>query len=387
MSPRSIAAEVKPELLRWARETAGLEVSRIARRFRKVENWERGVERPTVRQLETLSDLYKRPLAAFFLPFPPAEPPPPTDFRVLPGDERRTLSKRLRLAMRKARRTQRLYAELAEELAIAHAPGLPRVSLPADAETHAGKLRRLTGVSIEEQSSWVDGYEAFRKWRSTLEAIGVFVMQLSMPVKEARGVSLSEGPMPTIVVNSSDAIQARIFTLFHELVHLLLNSGGICIPDPTALVEPSQQVEQFCNHFAGAFLVPLDALYSQPDLLQLPSAPRELDDRLGIAARAFKVSRQVILRRLLVAGTISREQFRQTMNRWLSSEPPLQRKGGGQRPAAKTISQLGAGFVSLVVEAHSRGVIHSGDVADYLSLNLKYLPELLRLVSTQPHGQ
>jgi len=380
MSPRSIVAEVKPELLRWARETAGLGVTEVARRLSKVDRWEQGIERPTVRQLETLSDLYKRPLASFFLPTPPIEPPPPNDFRDLPGDKPRMLSKKVRLAMRKARRTQRLYVELNEELAIARPPSLPQISLSGEVETQAIDFRRFIGISLQEQFAWADAYEAFRRWRIATEAIGALVLQLNMPVIEARGFSLSEGPIPTIVVSSSDAIHGRIFTLFHELGHLLLNSGGICIPDPTGLAEPNQQVEQFCNHFAGAFLVPLDALRSQPNLNQLPSAPQELDERLERAARAFKASRQVILRRLLVAGVIRGELFRHTMNRWLSSEPPPERGGGGQRPAAKVISQLGAGFVSRVLEAHGRGLITSGDLADYLSLNLKHLPALNKLV-------
>lgn len=386
MRPRSIVAEVKPELLRWARETAGLGVTEVGRRFKKVEKWERGLDRPTVRQLETLSDLYKRPVAAFFLPSPPSEPPPPTDFRVLPGNEPRTLSKKVRLAMRKARRTQRIYADLTAELGLVQPPSLPRIGASADAEAAAGDFRRPLGISVEEQFAWVDAREAFGRWRSTVEAVGVFVLQLSMPVKEARGFSLSEGPMPTVVVSSSDAIHARIFTLFHELAHLLLDSAGVCVPDPADLVDPNQQVERFCNHFAGAFLVPLDFLRSQQDLLNLPSAPKELDGRLDAAARAFKVSRQVILRRLLTAGVISQQQFQHTMNRWLSSEPPPQRRGGGQRPAARTVSQFGAGFVSLVLGAHGRGVITFSDVADYLSLNLKHLPELQRLVSAQSRG-
>jgi transcriptional regulator with XRE-family HTH domain len=66
MSPRSVLAEVNPAVLRWARETAGLELRYIAKRFGKLEEWERehGQAKPTVRQLEALSDIYKRPLGS-----------------------------------------------------------------------------------------------------------------------------------------------------------------------------------------------------------------------------------------------------------------------------------------------------------------------------------
>jgi Zn-dependent peptidase ImmA (M78 family) len=385
MSPRSALAEVKPELLRWARETAGLELSHVARRFSKVENWERGAEQPTVRQLETLSDLYKRPLAAFFLPAPPVEPPAPKDFRVLPADEPRTLSKRVRLAIRRARRIQRLWTELSDATGDQRPSRLPRIAAPTTPETHAANLRGLLQISLDQQYLWHDAREGFRIWRSAVESLGVLALQLTMPTREARGFSLL-GSVPVIVVSSSDTLAARSFTLFHELGHLSLNNGGVCLPDPTDLSEPNQNVEPFCNHFSGAVLVPLDSLSARPELTQLPSRPDEFDERLGAAARAFKASRYVLLRRLLIVQRISPTFFQRTMRRWLSSEPSTRRGGGGQKPAAKTLSQLGTRFVSLVLETHARGAITSSDVADYLSLNLKYLPDLQRRVAAQVRG-
>lgn len=379
MSPRSVLAEVNPAILQWARETAGLEARQVARRFGKVEAWERGQAKPTVRQLETLSDLYKRPLATFFLPEPPVEPPPPTDFRMLPSDKARTLSKKVRLAMRKARRTQRLYSHLSGELTATHAP-LPRISM-SDPERRAREIRRLLAIPLEDQFSWRDSYDAFRGWRAVIETLGVLVLQLPMPVKEARGFSLDEGSTPTVVVNSSDAITARMFTLFHELAHLLLNRAGLCIPDLTSPTEPSEQIEQFCNHFAGALLVPLDALRAESDVTQLPSSLDEMEQRLAESAKAFKVSRYVILRRLLIGDYVSLERFRRMMNRWAKEGERAQRRGGGQRPPARVLSELGGRFVSLVLEAHDRGLVTSNDVAGYLSLNLKYLGDVQRLVA------
>lgn len=387
MSPRSVIAdEVNPEVLRWARETAGLDVEQVVRRLPKAERWERGDERPTMRQLEALSDLYKRPLAIFFLPAPPQEPPLPSDYRVLPTEEPRTISRKVRLAIRTARRAQRLYAELARELGVA-GPFRPRdVAVTDDPETGSDRIRNLLQVPLEQQYEWTDTYAAFRAWRSTAEALGVFVLQVPMPVREARGFSFSEGPTPTIVVNSSDAIAARIFTLFHELAHLWLNQDGLCLPDPAATAEPDVQLESFCNHFSGALLVPRVALAARPELRQLPDArPEEIDARIDMAVRLFKVSRYVILRRLLTMDYISLQGFRRTVDRWLAAE--IQPRGGGpQSPAEKALSHFGTRFVSLVLEAHGRGVITSSDVSDYLSLKLRHVPHLERLLVAQARG-
>jgi hypothetical protein len=48
--------EVKPALLRWARERAGLEPDDVARRFPRLAQWEREEVRPTVKQLERFAN-------------------------------------------------------------------------------------------------------------------------------------------------------------------------------------------------------------------------------------------------------------------------------------------------------------------------------------------
>ncbi len=42
--------EVKPELLRWARERAGLKLGELAQRIPQLPSWERGETRPTLKQ-------------------------------------------------------------------------------------------------------------------------------------------------------------------------------------------------------------------------------------------------------------------------------------------------------------------------------------------------
>jgi Zn-dependent peptidase ImmA (M78 family) len=204
-----------------------------------------------------------------------------------------------------------------------------------------------------------------------------------MPVKEARGFSLSDGPIPTVVLNSSDVLPARIFTLFHELAHLALNTPGVCIPELDGASDKQRNgVEQYCNHFSGALLVPVDALGK--DL------PRHGDDDSGIeeaarrAAARLKVSRYVILYRFMLAEAVGKTQFYRIMNRWQQASVEAPRKTpGGPPPAVRTLSRLGSDYVSLVLDAHSRGFITTSDVADYLSLKTRHLARLQRLITVE----
>jgi Zn-dependent peptidase ImmA (M78 family) len=43
-----------------------------------------------------------------------------------------------------------------------------------------------------------------------------------------RGVSLPGDVLPIVILNGGDAHAGRIFTLLHELTHLLLRQGGVC---------------------------------------------------------------------------------------------------------------------------------------------------------------
>lgn len=74
---------VKPDLLRWARERAGLRIEDLDRRFAKLSAWESGELSPTVKQLEDFARATRVPFGFLFLPEPPEMPIPIPDFRTV----------------------------------------------------------------------------------------------------------------------------------------------------------------------------------------------------------------------------------------------------------------------------------------------------------------
>jgi transcriptional regulator with XRE-family HTH domain len=70
----AIPADVNPALLVWAREQSGYDGATVARRLgvalERLEAWERGERKPTVRQTQSLAKYYHRPFGIFFLPQP-----------------------------------------------------------------------------------------------------------------------------------------------------------------------------------------------------------------------------------------------------------------------------------------------------------------------------
>ena len=388
MARKSIKVKVNPDVMKWARESAGLDLEAVGKILNvntsTIEEWEwvQGTKKPTLTTLEKLATFYKRPLAVFFLPVPPEEPPMPTDFRVLPGKQRRPLSKKTRLAIRRARRVQSLATELMEMEGFRseRVANIGGSSVSDDPEIIAARERDRIAITVEDQLSFRKLHEAFDKWRETLESFNIVVYQTKIPPEEARGFSLLDHMLPTIVVSISDAIAARIFTLFHEYAHLLLGVSGICIPSESSHDDANiQEIERFCNHFAGAFLVPRHALETDENA-RLIAHQSDIDDScLNEIARRFKVSKQVVLRRLLICGFISRQRYMDKLEELLTRQKP-EHGFGLLRPPKRCVLENGKLFASLVLEARERELITHSDLADYLSINLKHMGEVEALL-------
>ena len=387
MPRKGLEVKINPAILKWARESAGLGVREVARRFGRnvetVKEWEAGTKNPTLRILEELAMYYKRPLAAFFLPKPPPKLPMPTDFRVLPGRERPPLSKETRLAIRGARRLQSIAKELMKDIGFDTTLKIGRIDLNDHPEKVAAEERERLGIGIGEQFSWKDSYMAFRRWRRAIENLNILVFQMRMPMKDTRGFSLWGEELPAIVVNASDSINGRIFTLFHEYTHLLLGTTGICIPNEVSHFDAVMgREEEFCNYSAGAFLVPRNALHEN---IRSTTHLAVHDYLLSQIAMHFKVSREVILRRMEVTGLISRELYRNKLREWESQREAIGRKGGffGITRARRCVQEKGPLFISLVLEARERDLITYSDVADYLSIRMKHLDKVQSFLGEQ----
>lgn len=394
MAPPSVEVQVEPSVLVWARESIGKNVIDAAKKLRKsvefVEELETGKKKPRLTELEKLAQLYKRPLAALLLSTPPPPLPIPEDFRTLPPGEREPLSSETKLAIRRAIRTQRIAAELTRELHGDISSRILRTSLPKDfedliskAEELAQKSRSEFGINPKDQRhKWKSTPRALKEWKLLIENKNIFVFQIRMPLKETRGFSLPEDPLSAIVLNYGDSDSGKIFSLFHEYAHLMLNHGGIC----DMRQENRERIEIFCNYFAGAFLVPKDALLNH-ELVRTNSNVVEWADEIlkHLAWTEFKVSREVILRRLLIMGRTTEEFYRRKREEWRieweeRKKEITQEKNARRYKPNECLKEKGIPFISLVLEAQSQNRIAYSDVADFLGVRLQYLKKIEELV-------
>ncbi|MGO9605151.1 MAG: ImmA/IrrE family metallo-endopeptidase [Candidatus Binataceae bacterium] len=372
---------MKPELLVWARRASGLSLVDVANKLKlpleKIRDWEEGRLRPSVAQLRRLAAIYKRPLAVFYLPNPPTEFQPMHDFRRLPEhflEESSNLLLEIRKAHYRRDVALDLYSMLGET-----APQLSaRATLDDDAEATGERMRSLLQITSEACGAWNSEYEALRGWRSSLENAGVMVFQAAdVEINEMRGFSLALNPLPVIVVNIKDTPRARIFTLLHEFSHLMLMDAGLCDLNEGARQAPrDQQIEIHCNRVAGAVLVPERELLSEELVAARPGRVEWSDEQVAFLARKYWVSREVVLRRLLIADRTTTEFYNSKRRQYEQEYRSRAGVPGFVLPHVAVLSRSGDLFVRLVLESYAQEKITSSDLSDLLEVRLKHLSKI-----------
>ena len=379
--PRSNPAFVRPEALVWAREHSGMEIQDVARKVgvrpERVRAWESGSSRPSFKQLIQIAAAYKRPVSAFYLREIPHQPPAIHDFRRSFEDSDRKDSPELLLEVRKSRHRREMAIDLFESLEGSVPEFRFSAQMNEQPDAVAERLRTYLAIAPNAHTAWQSPHEAFNAWRDAIETRYVLVFQATrLPRSEAQGFSISEDFFPVIVVNIKDHPHARAFTLLHECAHLALRQAGVCEPlDELPRLPEDRRIEVFCNAVAGAALVPTALLESELNTARLsPSSPPSIDEVQTLAIR-FRVSREVILRRLLSLGRISNAFYADRRQELLQEYAAMtsRRAEGFAPPHRVALSAAGPTFTKLALDALHQDKISLSEVSDLLEVRTKHL--------------
>lgn len=373
------SANINPGMLIWARETSGLSVADIAEKVgvkpERYAEWESGETTPTMNQLRDIGRVYKRPSALFYSSSAPREMTLVADYRLLP-EHVTNGSPRLSFEIRRAHERR----ETALDLSLLSSD--PIASFQLDGSTSddpnilAERIRDTLKVSTESQRRWEgDEYLALREWISAVERLGILVFQASgIDIQMMRGFSLAERPLPVIVLNGSDSVRGRIFTLMHELIHVVLGDGGLCNLREGRGINP---IEVFCNRVAGSVLVPASVLLCQPVVQQHGTDPQWHDVEVRNLSNRFVVSKEVILRRLLILGRTSREFYSTMREEYSKYASPRKDSDGGPQRHILILRDNGVAYTSMVIGAYRDDHITESLLSRYLGgINLKHIEPL-----------
>ena len=370
------AMPITPAIVTWARERAGFSIDAAMADFRKIAEWEAGEAYPSYPQLERMAEKFKVPVAVFFFPAPPDMPPIEETFRTLGPEQIAEIPPRIRLLLRKARTFQMGLDELhggrnpAERLITRDLAFRPTDPI----EQIAAEVRDYLGVTMEQQFAWGNAETALEEWRKVLLSVGVYVFKDQFREPGYSGFCLYDDEFPIIYVNNATAKTRQIFTLFHELAHLLFHTSGVDTKGDgfvDALAGDNRRIEVICNRMAACLLVP-EATFDATFAGQAPTEATAAE-----LAQLFGVSREFIFRKFLDRDLITPAEYDQAARRWAGD---VERGGGGDHYNTK-IAYLGIEYINLAFQRFYQHRIDYNQLADILDTKPKNLTRLEEYVS------
>lgn len=384
-----------PEVLRWARETAGLSYADAVQKLNMsaksgvgtLKSYEKGEKQPSRSRLLMMSKQYHRSYLTFFLSRPPVKVERGEDFRTLPDSEPSQFSGELDALVRDIFVRQELVKQaLIETEEDEKIPFIGAGAHMPDIVEASAVIQEWLGLNVAGFRAQRNPHDAFNMLRLLVEQKGVYVLLMGdlgtyrsqISTQVFRGFALSDSIAPFVVVNNYDAKTAWSFTLLHELVHLWLGRTGV-----SAQVS-DHKVERYCNDVASRILV-TDKEIS--DLFQ--SIEREDGEILSHVSRftvSNNVSGSLVIYRLYRAGFIDEAIWKRLQDElrrlWLESrkrekEKRQEKDGGSGNYYANQRHKVGYGLLKVVKRSVGEGVLTETKAGRVLGVSSGSVTEML----------
>jgi Zn-dependent peptidase ImmA (M78 family) len=306
-----------------------------------------------------MADKYLLPEATLMGLAPVVDRPMPKDFRSFEG-VRVALSYETIVAVRRVQARQETLAHLAEADELIVRPELPLHSLKENPDQLGASFRKQFGFSVVDQLRTPIA-RAFRNLRIRVEDLGVSVYIEPLGDDDSRGVSIFFNDFPAIIIDQHEKHDgARLFTLFHELCHLLVRQTGV------SNFSNRNDVERFCNRFAAAFLMPREAVEAVIALPQSGTIDPSISD-LAFGAEKLCVTISQLALRLEQLGLADAGYFKRITAQLRPPTPPKKRKGGDWKYTF--VSRYGYNLPTAVIGSLGRGQIGPVDAARILEVS------------------
>lgn len=326
---------VNPEILVWARETAGYNLSEAARKLNlshgknataeeKLAAYEQGEKPPSRPLLVKMSKQYRRPLLTFYLEAPPVAADRGEDFRTLAHAVDPSENAIVDALVRNIKARQQIVREaLVSEQDYDALDFVGSYNRENGVDGLVAQIKERAAIDLNAYRSHRTQEEAFKYLRTRIESLGVFTLlagnlgshHTNLSTDIFRGFAIADAIAPFVVINDQDAKTAWPITLLHEVAHIWLGASGI------SGNVAERRVERFCDSVASELLLPeveLQGLFPNEALHDFEEAVEAID----LFSSERKVSPRLVAFRLLRRNAISQEGFNNLAarfyERWLA---------------------------------------------------------------------
>lgn len=371
---------INPQRIAWCCADRGITPGDLAAELDiapvNIEKAMAGEEGLTFNQLKKIAEYFGRGVLFFLEQSVVDEAQVHTpQFRTL-ANQKPELSASVKALIERVEKQRAVYLSLREDLDETDRPVFSPPELPRNNPQEAGRIaRRWLGLGERND---------FDSYRSAVEAKGVLVFLSNgyngkwQIAKEnpILGFALYDAECPAIFIKKRDWEETQqTFTLIHELGHVLLHKGSSI--DDEQDFQSQQGEEREANAFAGYLLVP-DAFLATVQGTA-PDDVTQFDDWLKAPRKAWGVSAEVILRRLMDTGRLPPDQY--VAYRHWRGQPTTKKTDSGSRELRHREPKhiFGDRFVRTVLDSLNERQITLAKASGYLdSLKIKDLHQLQR---------
>jgi len=363
---------INPEVLKWARKRSNITSDKIIQTMgdERYLLWENGNDFPTYVQLEKLMSLYNYPIAISFFSTLPDIEDNKVNFRTIPNEVIDSVDYLIIRLVNQAKAFQLYLDEIYQISGESPRNSLLTKSLDNQSMENLilifkDKVLNMDLLKRKHKSS----KEYFDYLRDSLFELGIYVFKDSFHNESVAGFCIYHEMYPVIYINNKVSLTRQLFTLFHELYHLIRRTNGIdfLFDDFLKNYKYDLTVEFECNSFAAKFLVPKE------DLAKEVKSYGNDFDAIGKIANHFLVSRDVIARRMFDLGFLSYEDYFESKKIFEMDYVRVQHASDSKQKGDyynTQMSYLGNKYLELVYREYYKKNITLLDLSRYT--NLKY---------------
>lgn len=382
-------AYVNHEMLVWARfETPFATTADVANHISGfnsdlIDKWECGEELPSITEAKKLANLYKVPFATFYLTNPPEKKVKAyTDRRTYNNTVYREVSYELWSEICRVTGNRQIIEDLTEEIEYKN---LPTIEVGLNEKQIADIIRQHLGMELPFKNKTAYKNNGFTFYRGLLEHHGIMVAQITgVSLSEMRGISMYYDTFPIIAINNKDFERAKVFSLFHEVAHLVRRSSSLCLID---FDERNDEEEKICDRIAAEVLMPEESFRRVAS--SIFDKYGEWSDLCLVAiADKYAVSTFSVVRRLHELNIITKsmyfsiyqrisDKFQEDQEFILLSKEEKEFK---VKYYITYLSKEGYLFPKKVLSAYSRGDISYGEMCSTLNVKGKHISNIERAV-------
>ena len=342
---------IQPERLRWVIRRAGLSEENAIKHFPQLRSWLSLEKIPTLNQLKDFASKFYVPFGYLFLHDVPDERIPFPMFRGEAGKQDH-FNLNVYDTVMTIQFRQEWLDEYIEENDIDSCKIVGKVKMGEPVNVAVERLRSILDLDSRWAFSLTSSEAAISVLSQKLQEIGVFIVfngivgnntHRPLLVSDCRGFALVDKIAPFIFVNSSDSKSAQLFTIIHELTHILV---GISAGHAGSEVPSRIANENFCDKVAAEFLVPASVL-------------REIwNGDLKYLSHRFKASELVVARRAHDLNLMSDEDYRKFWLIYTSRPKPGKKVSKGGSFYRTSVKRIGRNFA-----VHVRNAVNNNQLS------------------------